>query len=150
MNGKELTNEDITKINYNIKIAIFMDNQSLLELIQNIYEWNKKYNYEIKDNELNLIMTQNIEGYWEFHDETKDLYNKVGNNIYENVSKKIKELNLVEQENKIIDTILVIYYITNKFPHLLGEYKLIIKKAIKFLIKYGINYEEFLNISESK
>ena len=37
---------------------------------------------------------------------------------------------------------MVIYYLTTEHSNKINEYKLVINKAKKFLLKYGINYDE--------
>ena len=100
---------------------------------------------EIKDNIIKLIMTQNVkEGYWDENEETKKLINNIDQDIFNKIINKIKTLNKGEMENKIKYTILVIYYLNNKYSDKINDYRLIINKAIKFLMKQGIKYEDFI------
>ena len=98
------------------------------------------------DNELiKLIMTQNIlEGFWDENDETKMLIQILPNNKIMEIEKKIKNLN-INEENKIKYTIIVLFYLEYKYKDKLDEFKLIINKANKFLNNHGIKYEDIIN-----
>ena len=92
-----------------------------------------------------LIMKQDIiEGFWDENEETKNLINLLGNDIYNNIDNKIKMLNIEDTQNKIKYTILVIYYLNNKLADKINDYRLIINKANNFLLNQGITYEDFI------
>ena len=86
-----------------------------------------------------------IGGSWEENDETKKLIDIVSLDKFNKIKSKINVLNKGENENKIIYTILVIYYLKTKCSDNLNEYKLVINKAMKFLEKNGINYDEIVS-----
>ena len=95
---------------------------------------------------LNLIMNQDIiVGSWEENDETKKLIDIVSLDKFNKIKSKIIALNKGENENKIIYTILVIYYLRTKCTENLNEYKLVINKAMKFLGKNGIDYDDIVS-----
>ena len=100
---------------------------------------------DIKINLMNLIMSQDIdEGFWNENEETKKLNGIITEDKINKIKNKIKELNKVEQEIKIIYTILVIYYLSTEHSQKIKDYKLIIHKANKFLMSHGIKYEDFI------
>ena len=106
----------------------------------------KKKESMYNDKNLNLIMSQDIiGGSWEENDETKKLIDIVSLDKFNKIKSKINVLNKGENENKIIYTILVIYYLKTKCSDNLNEYKLVINKAMKFLEKNGINYDEIVS-----
>ena len=98
-----------------------------------------------KDN-MKLILSQNIiEGYWDENQETKELNNILDKDEIDKINIKIKSLNKKEEDEKRIKyTILVIYYLNNKFSEKMDEYKLIIHKGKKYLLNQGIQYDEFI------
>ena len=88
-------------------------------------------------------MTQDIiEGFWDENKETKKIINIMSLNKVNKIKNKIKEINKGEHINKIIYTILVIYYLKSKCKNQLKEYRLVINKAIKFLKKNNIDYDD--------
>ena len=101
---------------------------------------------KIKNNNLtleNLIMNQDIiEGSWTENDVTKQLIDIISKNKFDYISKEIKKLNKGEIETELIYTIMVIYYLKTHYSSKINEYKLVINKAIKFLLKHGINYDD--------
>ena len=100
---------------------------------------------EFEDMVTQLIMKQDIiEGFWDENEETKNLINLLGNDIYNNIDNKIKMLNKEDTENKIKYTILVIYYLNNILADKINDYRLIINKANNFLLNQGITYEDFI------
>ena len=105
-------------------------------------EKNKSHKHPKKDN-INLIMTQDIiEGFWDENKETEKIINIISLNKVNKIRNKIKEINKGENMNKIIYTILVIYYLKSKCKNQLKEYRLVINKAIKFLQKNNIDYDD--------
>ena len=107
---------------------------------------NSNSNNDKKDDMTNLIMSQDIiEGSWSENDATKKLINIVTTNIFDKIKNKIVALNKGTNENKIIYTILVIYFLKTKCTQNLNEYRLVINKANKFLAKNGINYDDIVS-----
>ena len=105
----------------------------------------KEDNNEIKDDLTRLIMSQDIiEGSWNENGETKKLINIVTQDKFNKISNKIKGLNKRLQEIKIIYTLLVIYYLNTKHSDKLNDYRLVINKGKKFLMKQGIKYEDII------
>jgi len=102
-------------------------------------------NNKIKDNMTRLIMSQDIiEGAWNENEETKKLISIITQNKFNNIKNKVKGLNKGANENKIIFTILVIYYLGAHHSDKLNDYRLVINKAKKFLMNQGIQYEDFI------
>ena len=101
---------------------------------------------KIKNNNLtleNLIMNQDIiEGSWTENDVTKQLIDIISKNKFDYISREMKKLDEGEIEEKIIYTIMVIYYLKTHYSSKINEYKLVINKAIKFLLSHGINYDD--------
>ena len=90
----------------------------------------------------NLILSQNvIEGSWDENDQTKKVINIVTQDIFDKIKNKIIALNKGANENKIIYTILVVYYLKTKCTNKLSQYRLVINKANKFLNKNGVDYD---------
>ena len=111
-------------------------NQDILKYLEKIY-----IDLDLEE----LIISQNIlEGYWDGNSESKKLIKIFKKGSY-NINKEINELKIVGPTNKIVYTILAIYYLKTKYLNNYNDIKLIIDKAKKFLTKYGINYEEFEN-----
>ena len=65
--------------------------------------------------------------------------------MFKKIKKKIISLKKGKNETKIIYTILVVYYLKTKCTRNLNEYRLVINKANKFLIKNGINYDNIVS-----
>ena len=98
------------------------------------------------DAQINLIMSQDIiEGFWNENDETKAIINIITSEKFDKIKNKVNALNKGEISIKIIYTILVIYYLKKECTDNLDEYKLVLNKAIKFLEKNGINYDDFVS-----
>ena len=91
-----------------------------------------------------LILTQDIfDGYWKLNPQTNLLIEKM-KIIYEKIEKILKEKNLDKEELKV--TLLVLYYLnTDKLINKI-EYSLIIKKAMGFLEKNGIIFEDIMKL----
>ena len=96
--------------------------------------------------DLNLIMSQDIiEGSWNENDETKKLIYKITLDKFNKIKNKISSLNKGDIETKIIYTIIVIYYLNMEYPDDIDEFKLVINKANKFLMKNGIDYDNIVS-----
>ena len=107
-------------------------------------EINSNNNNKLSKNELmKIINTQDfIEGFWEYNDNTKFLKEKYEKE-YE-ILKKDKNINCNE---KIILTILMIYYIEKNYSELLNELSFVIKKGKIFINKETkSNYEELIKL----
>jgi hypothetical protein len=105
-----------------------------------------KSNNNKNDYDTNLIMSQDIiEGSWDENNETKKLIDIISSDAFNKIKNKITALNKGANENKIIYTILVIYYLKTKLTSKLSEYRLVINKAEKFLTKNGINYDDIVS-----
>ena len=90
-----------------------------------------------------LIITQDIfDGYWNLNPQTNILIEK-NKTVYEKIEKIMKEKNLDKEEIKV--TLLVLYYLNTDTSINKVEYSLIIQKAIDFLKKNNINFEEILS-----
>lgn len=101
---------------------------------------------QIQDNNTRLIMTQDIiEGFWDENEETRNLINIVSLVKFNKIKNKVKMLNKNGRELQLVYTILVIFFLLNKHSDKFNEYKLVINKGKKFLIKQGINYEKFIS-----
>jgi hypothetical protein len=99
----------------------------------------------IKVDLMKLIMSQDRDdGFWDESEETKNLIGIITEDKFNKIKNKVKELNFVEQENKITFTILVIYYLFTEQSQKIKENRLVINKAYKFLMNFGIKYEDFI------
>ena len=97
------------------------------------------------NDDMNLILSQDIiEGFWDKNDKTERLVDIITLDKFKKIKDNVISFGKGENENKIIYTILVLYYLKTKSNKNLDEYKLVIKKAKQFLKKNGINYEEFI------
>ena len=102
-------------------------------------EKEEKVELNIKD----LILTQDIfDGYWNLNPQTKALIEKQ-KNIYDKIKNILKKKKIENDEIKI--TLLVLYYLNTDISINKKEYSLIMKKAISFLEKNGIKFEEILS-----
>ena len=90
-----------------------------------------------------MLMTQDIiEGFWDENNETKKVADKIKKEKFDKIVQYIKNKNISQDFNKIVYTILVIYYIQKEKAKNLSEYRLLINKGKKFLLSKGINYDE--------
>ncbi len=106
-------------------------------------EKEKNIEKEVVFSNKELILTQDIfDGYWNLNPQTNLLVEKQ-KAVYEKIEKIMKDKNLDKEEIKV--TLLVLYYLNNDISINKNEFSLIIKKAITFLEKNGINYENILN-----
>ena len=107
---------------------------------------NSTSNSNTNDDMTQLIMSQDvIEGSWDENDQTKKLQSLVTLDKFNKIKNKIIALKKEANENKIIYTILVVYYLKTKCTNKLNKYILVINKAIKFLNKNGINYDNIVS-----
>ena len=92
-----------------------------------------------------LIFSQDIiEGSWNENNETKKLINIITIDKFNEIQNKVNALNPGINKQKIIYTILVIYYLNENCKDKLNEYQLIINKAHKFLLSNGIIYQNII------
>ena len=90
-----------------------------------------KIDLNAKESLMEMINTQEfIEGYWEENEYTKIIKDK-----YQNVYNSLKQLKIKNINDKIIMTILVIFYINKEQQKYLDELLMIIKKAKIFILK---------------
>ena len=120
-------------------------------LAKNVMNLVKKPSYEQKSDgtigmvdEFNdMLMSQDIiEGYWDEKKETKILRNKIPKGGFEKIVGYIKNKNIIDDFNKIVYTILAIYYIEKVKAHSIKEYRLVINKGKKYLMSKGFNYDD--------
>ena len=103
-------------------------------------------NINDKDFNKRLIRSQDIiGGFWNENDDTKKIIDIITVDKFDKIKNQINVLNKGVNEIKIIYTILVVYYLNTKCIDKLNEYKLVINKAIKFLQKNGINYDDIIS-----
>ena len=103
-------------------------------------------NMNDKDFNKRLIRSQDIiGGFWNENDDTKKIIDIITVDKFDKIKNKINVLNKGVNEIIIIYTILVVYYLNTKCIDKLNEYKLVINKAIKFLQKNGINYDDIIS-----
>jgi len=128
--------EDMACDNYNDKNENFK--VEAIECEKSKKEIDEKVEFSNKE----LILTQDIfDGYWKINPQTNLLIEKE-KIVYENIEKIVKEKNLDKEEIKV--TLLVLYYLNTDSSINKIEYSLIIKKAVNFLEKNGINFDEIL------
>ena len=101
---------------------------------------------EIKDNITRIIMTQDIiEGFWEENKETKNIIKDITIDKFNKIKNNVIALNKGAEEIKIIYTILIIYYLNTKCTERLNEFRLVLSKAYKYLVKNGVNYQNIIS-----
>ena len=132
---------DDDDVNYNISSS---------NNIINSYSSSSSSNSNNKNNNnddlTNLILSQNvIEGSWDENDQTKKVISIVTQGIFDKIKNKIIALNKGTNENKIIYTILVMYYLKTKCANKLSQYRHVINKANKFLNKNGVDYDNIVS-----
>ena len=93
---------------------------------------------EEKDEIMKMIKTQDfIEGFWDINETTKF--------IIEKYQKEYEELKLKYKNDKIIITILIIYYLNKECIYVLKELVMIIKKAKSYIQKeINCSYEDIV------
>ena len=93
-----------------------------------------------------LMGTQDIiEGSWTENKETKQIIARQDMKIiFEKIKTNIKETTK-EKRNQLIITILILYYIFKKVPERINEVKLIIHKAMKYLLSQNIDYNNIIS-----
>ena len=94
-------------------------------------ETTKKFDLNSKENIMKMIITQDfIDGFWEENEYTKIIKDKYRKEYDLLMGLKNKVIN-----DRIVMTILVIYYINKECPELLNDLLMILKKAKNFIKK---------------
>ena len=98
----------------------------------------KAEKYEEKEKIMKMIKTQNfIEGFWDINETNKF--------IIEKYKKEYEKLKLKYSKDKVIITILIIYYLNKECFELMNELIMIIKKAKDFIQKeINCSYEDIV------
>ena len=89
-----------------------------------------------------LVSQDFMEGFWDENKETKKLVDKVKKEKFDKIVQYVKNKNINQDFNKIVYTILVIYYIQKEKSKNINEFRLVLNKGKKYLISKGINYDE--------
>ena len=90
-----------------------------------------------------MLMSQDIiEGFWDENKETKKLVEKIKKEKFDVIVQYVKNKNIIQDFNKIVYTILAIYYIQKEKSKNINEYRLVLNKGKKYLISKDINYDE--------
>ena len=90
-----------------------------------------------------MLMAQDIiEGCWDEVKETKYIVNKIPKGGFEKIVEYVKSKNISQDFNKIVYTILAIYYIEKIKSKNIKEYRLVLNKGKKYLMNKGINYDQ--------
>ena len=101
-----------------------------------------------KNEEIDLVelMTSQdaINGFWVENEYTKKIEKLLSVDIIENINKICLKCNKKEKKT-IFFTILVIYFISNKYKSKIDEYKLVLNKAKNYLKKQKINYDQIIS-----
>ena len=120
-------------------------------LASNVMNIVKKASYEQKSDGTisivdafnDMLMAQDIiEGFWDENKETKNIISKVKKGGFEKIVQYIKAKNITDNFNRIVYTILAIYYIEKTKANSIKEYRLVLNKGKKYLLSKGINYDE--------
>jgi hypothetical protein len=122
--------------------------KSLASKVMNIvkkasYEQKSDGTISIVDAFNDMLMAQDIiEGFWDENKETKNIISKVKKGGFEKIVQYIKAKNITDNFNRIVYTILAIYYIEKTKANSIKEYRLVLNKGKKYLLSKGINYDE--------
>ena len=103
----------------------------------------KEREMEQKSKIMEMIKTQDfINGYWE-----ENKYTKIVKDIYQEEYDLLKGLKDKNIDDKTALTILIIYFINEKYPHFLNDFLMILKKAKIFIQKQtNDTYENIINV----
>ena len=94
-------------------------------------------------NLVDLILNQNpIEGFWNKNQNTMEIEKLLDKSIIDNI-KKISKTN--KEKEKAYYTILIIYFISTKYPEKLAEYELVLNKAKNYLKGINIIYDKIIS-----
>ena len=129
-------------LNLNKKIPEEKNNKN--NFIKNLsYEQKTDGTIGIVDDFNDMLMAQDIiEGYWDEVAETKKIVNKIKKGGFEKIVQYVKGRNITDNFNRVVYTILVIYFIEKEKSKSIKEYRLVINKGKKYLMSKGINYDE--------
>ena len=107
-------------------------------------EKKKKENIKQEDiNLVDLILNQNpIDGYWDKDQNTMAIEKLLDKGIIKNIKKLSKNK---KEKDKAYYTILIIYFISTKYPEKLEEYELILNKAKNYLKGINIIYDNIIS-----
>ena len=101
----------------------------------------KKTNLDI--NLVDLILNQNpIEGFWDKNKNTMEVEKLLDKNIIDNI-KKISKTN--KEKEKVYYTLIIIYFISTRYPEKLAEYELVLNKAKNYLKGKNIIYDKIIS-----
>ena len=107
------------------------------------YEQKSDGTVKIVDEFNDMLMAQDIiEGYWDEVKETKNIVNKIPKGGFDKIVQYIKSKNISQDFNKIVYTILAIYYIEKTKAKNIKEYRLVLNKGKKYLMSKGIDYDQ--------
>ena len=70
------------------------------------------------------------------------MISKINKGGFEKIVDYVKSKNITDNLNRVIYTILVIYYIEKEKSKSIKEYRLVINKGKKYLMSKGINYDD--------
>ena len=107
----------------------------------------EKLKPEYSDKE--MILTQNIlEGNWTINFQTQFLIDS-NKDIYNKIKQYVEKINVGENKENIIITILVLYYLKNNVRINKDEYILIINKGIQYLQNLGVKELLYENVESN-
>ena len=131
---------------YNGIDASYDDSFEDMDYEEDSSEEEKNNNDSKETNDLSkLILSQDIiEGFWDENEETKKLVTVLTIDKFNEINNEVRKLNKGDDENKILYTTLVIYYLNTKESDKLNEYRLIINKAKKYLASQGVSFEDII------
>jgi len=106
-------------------------------------ERKKKKNTNLDINLVDLILNQNpIEGFWDKNQNTMKIEKLLDKSNIDNIKKIIKTN---KEKEKAYYTILIIYFISTKYPEKLSEYELVLNKAKNYLKGINIIYDKIIS-----
>jgi len=70
---------------------------------------------------------------------------EIENLLDKHIIDNIKKISKTNKEKKAYYTILIIYFISNKYPEKLGEYELVLNKAKNYLKGINIIYDKIIS-----
>ena len=101
----------------------------------------KKTNLDI--NLVDLMLNQNpIEGFWDKNKNTMEVEKLLDKNIIDYI-KKISKIN--KEKEKVYYTLIIIYFISTRYPEKLAEYELVLNKAKNYLKGKNIIYDKIIS-----
>ena len=126
----------------------FLDNDKKCRMeISDKEDKPEKLKPEYSDKE--MILTQNIlEGNWTINFQTQFLIDS-NKDIYNKIKQYVEKINVGENKENIIITILVLYYLKNNVRINKDEYILIINKGIQYLQNLGVKELLYENVESN-